>query len=122
MCCLVTYQNFHHHTGQLIMPLAPLPTITLVTTCRNQAHMVEATIDSVLSQNYPNLQYVVIDEESTDGSFDIIQKYKSDSLKCHTIPKDNLDKALNEVFSTADSEIAGWITSCDVLFPNTLNK
>jgi predicted HAD superfamily hydrolase len=84
--------------------------------------MVEATIDSVLSQNYPNLQYVVIDEESTDGSFDIIQKYKSDSLKCHTIPKDNLDKALNEVFSTADSEIAGWITSCDVLFPNTLNK
>ena len=104
------------------MPLAPLPIITLVTTCHNQASTLESTIDSVLSQNYPNLHYVIIDEESTDGSTNIIQKYKNNLFEYHTTQKHLLNKVLDEVFSNANGEIAGWITSCDVLFPNALNK
>ena len=58
-------------------PLSEWPRISLVTPVLNSAHYLEATLRSVLSQGYPNLEYIVVDGGSTDGGVEIIRQYES---------------------------------------------
>jgi glycosyltransferase involved in cell wall biosynthesis len=97
-----------------------LPSITIVTPSYNQGVFLEDTIRSVLSQEYPRLQYIVIDGGSTDNSRDIIRRH-ADRLDYWTSePDTGQSSALNKGFSRATGELLGWVNSDDLLAPGAL--
>lgn len=99
-----------------------LPKISLITPSFNQAKFLEKTLNSVLSQGYPNLEYIVMDGGSTDGSVDIIKHYADELSYWASEPDDGQTDALIRGFSKATGEILGWLCSDDVLEPNSLDE
>jgi glycosyltransferase involved in cell wall biosynthesis len=97
------------------------PKITIVTPNFNQAGYLEETIQSVLSQNYPNLEYIIVDGGSTDGSLDIIRKYEQQLAWWISEPDKGLYHALQKGFDRSTGEIMGWINSDDELHPGSLS-
>lgn len=97
-----------------------LPKISIVTPSFNQAKFMEATIESVLSQNYPNLEYIIIDGGSTDESLSIIKKYEKHLHYWCSEPDAGQYDAINKGFSKSTGEIMSWLNSDDMYFPWTL--
>ncbi len=89
------------------------PKITIVTPTYNQGQYIEETIRAVLLQNYPNLEYIVMDGGSTDDTKEILEKY-APWLSYYESSKDRgQGHAINKGFSLASGEIYGWINSDD---------
>jgi len=99
------------------LKLVYYPKISIVTPSFNQAEFLEATILSVLSQNYPNLEYVIIDGGSSDGSVDIIKKYETQLAVWCSEPDLGQYDAVNKGFSHTSGEIMAWINSDDMYYP-----
>jgi len=99
-----------------------LPTITIVTPSYNQADFIEQTICSVLSQNYPRLQYMVIDGGSTDCSPDVIRRYTSKLEYWISVKDGGQSDALRKGFSRATGDLLGWLNSDDILYPGALRR
>lgn len=96
------------------------PKITVITANYNQGSFLETTIKSVLNQNYPNLEYIIIDGKSTDNSVDVIKKYASE-LTYWVSEKDNgQTHAINKGLAMATGEIITWLNADDYFFPNAL--
>jgi glycosyltransferase involved in cell wall biosynthesis len=94
------------------------PKISIVTVNYNGSRFLEETILSVLNQNYPNLEYIIIDGGSTDGSVDIIKKYET-KLAYWVSEKDNGQyHAVQKGFEKSTGEIMAWINSDDLYVPN----
>jgi len=98
------------------------PKISIVTPSYNQAQFLERTILSVLNQNYPNLEYIVIDGGSTDGSVEIIKKYEKYLSYWVSEPDKGQSDALNKGFKIATGEILVYLNSDDIFLPGTLNR
>lgn len=99
------------------MSLPKYPKISIVTPSFNQAVFLEATIKSVINQNYPNLEYIIIDGGSSDGSVEIIKKYEQYlHYWCSEADGGQYD-AINKGFRHSTGEIMGWINSDDMYLP-----
>jgi glycosyltransferase involved in cell wall biosynthesis len=96
------------------------PRISIVTPCKNAARYVDETLTSVLSQGYPNLEYVVIDAGSTDGTVEVIRKHEAGLAFWVSEPDKGHADALNKGFARTSGEIMGWINADDVLHPGSL--
>ncbi|MBL8121111.1 MAG: glycosyltransferase, partial [Anaerolineae bacterium] len=100
--------------------MTPLPRITLVTPSYNQAAYLERTIRSVIDQDYPALQYLIMDGGSTDGSVEIIRRYERHLDGWVSQPDGGQSDAINQGFARAEGEIMTWLNSDDVLLPGAL--
>ena len=96
------------------------PRITVVTPSFQQAPFVEECLRSVLLQNYPNLEYIVIDGGSGDGSAEIIARYAPLLAYWQSKRDGGQGDAINQGFSRATGEILGWVNSDDLLMPGAL--
>jgi glycosyltransferase involved in cell wall biosynthesis len=89
------------------------PRISIVTPCYNQAQFIEECILSVINQNYPDIEYIVIDGGSTDGTIEIIKKY-SDRIAYWVSEKDRgFCHALQKGFEKTTGDIMAWINADD---------
>lgn len=100
----------------------PWPKISIITPSYNQGQFLEQTIRSVLDQNYPNLEYIVIDGGSSDQSVEIIKKYASSIHYWVSEPDKGQADAINKGFARASGDILAWINSDDYYRPGAFSE
>jgi len=98
------------------------PRISIVTPSFNQGQFIEGTIRSVLLQGYPNLEYIIIDGGSKDGSVEIIKRYEPWVSYWVSEPDRGQSHALNKGFARSTGQVMGYLNSDDMLTPGALWK
>jgi glycosyltransferase involved in cell wall biosynthesis len=96
------------------------PLFTIVTPSLNQAAFLERTIQSVLDQGYPELELLVFDGGSTDGSVEILRRYDDRIAYWESEPDRGQSHAINKGFERATGDVVGWINSDDYYLPGAL--
>lgn len=90
-------------------------TISIITVCLNAVNTIETTINSVLSQSYPNMEYIIIDGLSTDGTLDIINKYRKKINHIFTEKDNGIYEAMNKGIALANGDFLYFLGADDVL-------
>lgn len=101
-----------------------LPLISIITPSFNQATFIKQTIDSVLIQDYPNIEHIVVDGGSTDGTLEILRSYNylGERFRFVSEPDRGQSDAINKGLSMARGEIIGWLNSDDTYLPGAVSK
>ena len=99
-----------------------LPTVSIVTVCKNSAATITKTIASVLEQNHTGLEYIIIDGASTDGTQDIVRSFGNSVDVFISEPDDGIADAFNKGIRRATGSIVGIINADDRLLPGVIDK
>jgi glycosyltransferase involved in cell wall biosynthesis len=103
----------------MIGRVVSLPLVTIVTPSFNSGEFLEETIHSVLSQDYPRIEYIVMDGGSTDGTLAILERYR-DRLQYVSQPDKGTADALNRGFQQSHGEILAWLSADDCYYPGAV--
>src|SRR5258708_18654935 len=106
-------------TGLLGCIRMPGPRVTIVPPSYNMAEFLEQTIQSVVAQDYPILEYIVMDACSTDGTQEILRRYQ-DRLRYVSAPDLGAPDAINRGFSLGDGDIFAWLNADDTYLPGAI--
>jgi glycosyltransferase involved in cell wall biosynthesis len=98
------------------------PLVTIVTPSLQQGSFLGEAIESVLAQDYPSLEYAVVDGGSTDESLDVIHRYEDRLAWWTSGPDGGQAAALNAAFARARGDILGWLAADDVLLPGAVSR
>ncbi|MFD2369943.1 glycosyltransferase family 2 protein [Brevibacillus sp. GCM10020057] len=106
------------------MSRSALPLVSVITPSYNQGKFIRETIDSILSQDYPNLEHIVVDGGSTDETVSILQEYASKDPRFRYVsePDNGQSHAINKGLAMARGEIIGWLNSDDTYLPGAVRK
>lgn len=96
--------------------------VSIITPCFNSAKFIERTIKSVLNQSYKNIEYIIIDGGSNDGTVDIIKKYENKISYWSSEPDKGMYYAINKGMYLAKGEVVAYLNSDDIYYPDTLKK
>jgi GT2 family glycosyltransferase len=105
-----------------VAPDAGWPRISVVTVSYNQREYLEQCLRSVLDQRYPNLEYIVVDAGSTDGSVELLREYEHCFAALIVEPDQGQSDGLNKGFRLATGDILTWVNSDDMLAPLSLKR
>src|SRR5690606_8713134 len=94
--------------------------VSVVIPSFNQANFLEKTIRSIVRQDYKNIEIIVIDGDSNDGSKDIIRKYEKNLAFWESEPDSGQSEAINKGFRAASGELFAWLNSDDLLTPSAI--
>src|SRR5688572_11108874 len=97
----------------------PLPLVTIITPAYNRASFMDETIQSVLSQDYPHIEYVVLDDGSTDNTLQVLEKYRS-RIILESHPNMGETRTVNKGLSMAKGAIVSIVNSDDPLLPGAV--
>ncbi len=90
--------------------------VSLITTCYNRASTIKGCIESVLGQDYPDIEYIVVDGASSDGTLEVVNQYKDKITTFISEPDKGMYEAINKGLRTATGDIIGLVHSDDWLF------
>ena len=96
--------------------------ISIITITYNSERTVEETLKSVISQAYPNLEYIIVDGASKDKTLDVVAKYKDSIARIISEPDKGIADAFNKGIRMATGDLIGIINSDDLLLPGALRK
>lgn len=101
--------------------MADLPLVSIVTPSFNQGRFIADTIESVLSQDYPRIEYIIVDGGSTDETLDVLQRYH-DRLRWVSGPDQGQSGAINKGWRQTKGEIIAWLNSDDTYLPGAVGQ
>ncbi|MCD7973421.1 MAG: glycosyltransferase [Candidatus Azobacteroides sp.] len=90
--------------------------VSIITTCYNREHSIKNTIESVLNQDYDNIEYIIVDSASTDGTMEVVNEYKDRVTTIISEPDTGIYNTINKGIRLATGDLVGVMHSDDIFF------